>query len=217
MLNLYSFDSIHYSMAEYPYVLTQGRLKQFLSKIQTTGTPSKVTHKWLESIGYKSKNDRLFVGVLKFIDFADSNGTTTDHYRKFKSKATAAAVMSSAVKRSYADLYKTYPKAHAENAKTLLDWFATNTTVGEATRSNMVNTFQTLASLADFEKEVPPGAIPEDERAIEQVRKGIVLPARGALTLNINVQLELPATHDQDIYDKLFASLSKHLLRSEEE
>lgn len=202
-------------MAEYPYVLTQGRLKQFLSKIQTTGTPSKVSIKWLESIGYKSKNDRRFVGVLKFIGFADSNGTPRDNYGKFKSKATAPAIMSSAIKRSYADLYKTYPKAHVEGTKALQDWFATNTTVGEKTRSLMVKTFQTLASLADFEKEVP--AIPKDERSVEPVRKGIVLPARGALTLNINVQLELPATHDQDIYDKLFASLSKHLLRSEEE
>ncbi len=204
-------------MAEYPYVLTQGRLKQFLSRIQTTGTPSKVTHRWLESIGYKSKNDRLFVGVLKFIGFADSNGIPTDQYRKYKSKATAAAIMSSAVKGSYTDLYKTYPNAHVEGTKALQDWFATNTTVGQATRSNMVNTFQTLASLADFEKGVPPGVILEDERAVEQVRKGIVLPARGALTLNINIQLELPATRDQDIYDKLFASLSKHLLGSEEE
>ena len=34
----------------------------------------------------------------------------------------------------------------------------------------------------------------------------------GGLTVNINLQLQLPATDDASVYDNLFSALRKHLL-----
>jgi len=36
----------------------------------------------------------------------------------------------------------------------------------------------------------------------------------GGVTVNVNIRLELPATQDASVYDKIFESLKKHILAS---
>jgi hypothetical protein len=38
------------------------------------------------------------------------------------------------------------------------------------------------------------------------------LAKEGGVTVNVNIRLELPATQDADVYDKIFESLKKHIL-----
>lgn len=197
-------------MAKYPPVQTPGRLKKFLTEIKSAGTPKKVSIKWLESLGFKSKNDRLFLQVLDALGFT-SNGSPTERYKRFRSKATAPSVLASALKEAYKELYSTFPNAQMKDSKALEDWFASNTSVSEITRQRMVNTFQTLADLANFKGEIPPDLGEEVKRP-----KGKGAAAIGrSVTLNLNIQLQLPATHDQEIYEKLFAAMGKYLLGSE--
>jgi hypothetical protein len=61
-------------MAEYPYILNTGSLKSFLESIPKIGVPDKINTNTLPMLGYKSKNDRPIVKILRFIDFIDVNG-----------------------------------------------------------------------------------------------------------------------------------------------
>jgi hypothetical protein len=73
-------------------------VREFLQKIQAVGVPSKVTVKYLESIGFKSKNDRYLISILKAIGFVDDSGTPTDFWRAYRNKAEAPAVLAAAVR-----------------------------------------------------------------------------------------------------------------------
>lgn len=199
-------------MADYTYVLTQERLKKFLAKIQTAGTPDKATIIWLESLGFKGKNDRRFLPVMKFLGLVGENRIPTEKYSRFKSKKAAGVIMASCIKDAYSDLYSTYASAHKQSPDSLNDWFASRTKVAEATRNHMVNTFLTLAGLADFEGKVPPDIGEVEDR---KPKDKVISPVGRSITLNLNIQLQLPATQDQEIYEKLFAAMGKYLLGSE--
>ena len=92
--------------------------------------------------------------------------------------------------------------------------------MAESTLSLIVQTFKTLSSLADFDEElradVPSGestlSDKDESRAPQAKERG---PQRDTLSaspiVNINIQLQLPATEDAAVYDKLFAALKKHL------
>ena len=73
--------------------------------------------------------------------------------------------------------------------------------------------FKILCSFADFEA-AGATAVPEPiTEATPTPQKADSLPAIAqGMTINVNIELQLPATEDEAIYDRLFAALRKHLL-----
>jgi len=74
----------------------------------------------------------------------------------------------------------------------------------------MEQTFKELCGLADFEAVVvtEPAAKPITPtiKEVAEIPTGV-----RPVTININIQLQLPATEDVTIYDNLFSALKKHL------
>ncbi len=202
-------------MAEFPYTITPANLKEFLKHIQSAGVPEKVNQTYLEQVGFKSKNDRNIVGILKFIGFLDPNGVPTGVWTNYRNKSAAGVILASAIRSGYSDLFNTYPDANRKDNEALRDYFSAHTKVGDRALVAIVGTFKTLCEQADFE-----GAEPErTELPTTLDRKGGPAASRttqpGAPSvpaININIQLQLPATEDGTIYEKLFAALKKHLL-----
>lgn len=58
-------------LSDYPYHVNPPNLKKFLEHIQGAGVPPKVTIQYIESVGFKSKNDRAILTVLKAIGFVE--------------------------------------------------------------------------------------------------------------------------------------------------
>lgn len=199
-------------MADYPYIQSLGNLKKFLATIQTAGVPDKVTTKYLESLGFKSKNDRPILSVLKFVGFIDSSGTPGELWKGYRSKNQAKGLLGGALHSAYAGLFKTYPDAYRKDSEAIRNYFSTQSNVGEAALSLMVKTFQTLCELAEFEVEAP--TVPVAGEAVADVLTKVVQLPKGAtaLTVNLNIQLQLPATDDASVYDKFFQAMKDHLL-----
>ncbi len=199
-------------MPRYPYIVKVGSLREFLKNIPSTGVPEKLTKEKLDSLGYKSSNDRPIPGILEFIGFLDSEHKPTDKYMAFRDKAKAGAVMASCLRTAYSDLFQQYPDAHNKDNEALRNFFSTGMKGGEAVLVNTVNTFRALCEFADFEtapvREETPKGLPttggKDVIRLSQETPG--------LTVNLNIQLTLPATEDSTIYDKIFQSLKKYLL-----
>ena len=63
-------------MAEYIYMSNPARIRELLEKIQSTGVPPKLTGQTLESLGFKSSNDRPLIKIMKGLGFISSNGGT---------------------------------------------------------------------------------------------------------------------------------------------
>ena len=205
-------------MGEYPYVLNTGRLKQFFKHIQNSAVPPKVTTRYLESIGFKSKNDRKIIPLLKYIGFLDASQTPTELWKKYRDKTNAPKVLAQAILSSYKNLFDIYPDAYRKDDEALRNFFAAETNLGEQTIYRTVLTFKTLCELADFREIsgtelLESQKIEKDTKVItkERISKEQTLTSSG-LTININIQLQLPATENEEIYNKLFQALKRHLL-----
>ncbi|MDH5695944.1 MAG: DUF5343 domain-containing protein [Dehalococcoidia bacterium] len=194
-------------MGKATYTPNPKNVKRFFQTIQDVGTPPKLTTKYLPTIGFKSANDRYLIGVAKYLGFVDNSGIPTKKWNEYKNKDKAKQVMASAIKTAYAELFATYPDAEKRDDTTLQNYFASkHTEVGARVAQYMVQTFKNLCEFADFGAAVvtepTAPAIGETGKTVAGVRP---------VTVNINIQLSLPATEDASIYDNLFAALKKHL------
>jgi len=209
-------------MADFPYTQVTGKLKSFLEKIQQVGRPDIVDKKWLASLGFRASNDATIIPILKFIGFVDQSGKPIDNrwlaYRGDKSRARK--VLAEGICEGYAELFQTYPDAHQRSDSDLESFFSTRSTAGAQVISKTVTTFKTLCELADFSDVTasaqPPVPEPPSPSGVVDTAPGITRTAvRGlgtGVTININIQLTLPETTDETVYDKFFAALKKHLL-----
>lgn len=207
-------------MPEYAYTYVPGKLKEFLTKLRTLGVPNKVTTKWMESIGYKSSNDRSMMVVLQQIQFVDASNVPTERWVSFRG-ANYRQVLADAIVNGYAELFTTYPDAHARSNEELEGFFSTKSTAGKQVISKTVSTFKALCDLADFSSltisaPVSPSntgkvnmnlAVPLQQ---EQSGQGN-LPFAPKLHIDIQIHISPDATPQQ--IEQIFESMAKHIYR----
>ena len=208
-------------MGEIIYTIVPGKLKELLQKIRTMGVPPKANVEWLKSIGFKSSNDPSMLRVLKGIGLAGDDGTPAQPWRDYRG-GDHKAVLARCIRSGYADLFQTYPDAHARGNDALEHFFASKSDAGGGAITMTVSTFRALCQLAEFrapsgeesgsnsyeESEVQPPVIARDQVKSWSQR------ATGS-TININIQLTLPETTDESVYEKFFAAMNKHLFAGE--
>jgi len=199
-------------MPKAPYTPSPNNVKEFFQAIQNIGTPPKVDRSYFPSIGFKSSNDYYLVGVCKFLGFIDTTGIPTPKWNDFKDKEKAPQVMADSLRTAYSDLFTIYPDAQKRDDATLQNYFASKSGVAAIVAKRMVQTFKNLCEFANFEAGsviehaiLPASATPK----IKDVAQ--MMTGTRPITININIQLQLPATEDVNIYDSLFDSLKKHL------
>lgn len=209
----------------YPYSTATGSIKKILEKIQNVGQPSKVDSKWFSSIGFTKPSEQRMIAILKFIGFAEDNGTPTEQWVKFRSTKNGKTVLGQALQNSYKELYAIYPKAHELDKNELMDFFKMRTTAGKLALQHTVNTFKNMASYAEFNEinnskgiatptttanntiniDTPQNSTsPAFTKRINSSKTGVVI--------NLNIQLTMPETTDEKVYDKFFEAMKKHLL-----
>ena len=107
--------------------------------------------------------------------------------------------------------------AQRKDNEALRNFFSSHTNVAEGTISYMVRTFKTMADMADFggsadteddlnEEELDDSSTGDDRIVRRKFTKG------NGMTVNINIQLQIPATDKAETYDNFFAAMKKHLL-----
>lgn len=201
-------------MAEFPYHQKTAKVRDFLTKIQTVGVPEKVTHKYIVSIGFKSSNDRSNIPrILRFLGLTDSSNVPTERWETCADPEKARTELASAIRKGYWELFQTYPDAQRIDRGALMDFFKSRTDLAESTVTLVVRTFSTLCELADFgpSPEPPPPEPPPGPSPDKLVHKAVA--GAGGITINLNIQLTLPDTKDETLYDRFFESLKKHLLQ----
>lgn len=199
------------------YLTSTKNLDGILTAIQTAQAPGRFTLNFLEQLGYKSSSDRLIINVLKAIGFLAADGAPTNRYYRYLDPAEAPRVLAEALRDAYADLYQLNRKAHdlsrteVKNKIKTLTQGQTNDNVA----SRMANTFLELAKRADFEAAAPPVAVPEPEEADNNTSETAASPREPRVGLGglvYSIQIHLPESRDQAVYDALFRSLKNHLL-----
>jgi len=198
----------------YAYTTIVDKLRDFIKKLQQVGKPAKVDWRYVQSLGYKSSNARPFPRILRMIGLIDAGGQPTDRWTALREADGGPARLGSYIKEAYCDLFDVYPDAHRQGTEVLANFFRARTGVGERAIQAIVGTFQTVCSFASFEAAPAPEEAPDvpvEEQAV-RLEKPLRL-APGGLTVNVNIQLELPATTDEDVYERLFSAMERHILK----
>lgn len=207
----------------YPYSTSTGTITKILEKLQTVGKPSKADKKWLSSIGITKSSEQRIISILKFLGFAEKNGTPTELWTNFRSKLNGKKTLGAAIKNSYHELFEIYPNAQEASKEELTDFFSTRTDAGSLVLSHTVNTFKNLCQFAEFDSSFTEDSITTEENepaneANQESNQSVsqsltkTIKNRSGVTINLNIQLSVPETTDEKVYDKFFESLKKHLL-----
>jgi hypothetical protein len=194
----------------YPYVPSPDKISAFFKKIGEMGIPSKFTTKNLRSLGFTSSNDTRLLNLIKFLGLTDQSGAPTPLWTEFRKHQKAA--IAKATRAAYADLFQHFPDAHQRDAEALRTYFATTSSLGVLAVGQMVTTFKAICRLADFSSEptiveTPHLEMPRSERQIAKT-----IAAGDGLTVNINIQLQLPADATAETYERFFEAMRKHIL-----
>jgi len=206
-------------MPTFPYHNNSAQLPKLLEEIQSIGVPSQVDKKLLSSIGFES-GQSYSLRVLRAIGFVDEKDMPTGRWRAYRDQQRSRATLAQGIQEAYAGLFAVYPEAYDASEETLRSFFASQTDLADRTVACIVRTFRTLCELADFRGTVAaaPKAEHSTARPVEEVEEanrsatGAPLGKAHGLTLSINIQLVLPETKDESVYERLFRALRKHLL-----
>lgn len=212
-------------MVDYPYTLKTSTLEDFLKNMPNRPEPTgKVTNEYLQKQGYTSSNDFPMITVMKFIGFLDSGGNITESFKQFRDTGKAKSVMAQALRASYKEVFDLFTDPSKEN---LENYFRTATGRANRALEATEGTFKTLCKFADFSSEIttalksPPPVIttsPSTTGATpmamptQPVVQYPVSRGENGVNVTVNVRIELPATDNIDVYDKIFESLRKHIL-----
>lgn len=206
-------------MAEkYPYTVTPEAFKRFLGKLRAAGVPKRVNWQFVQSLGFKSSNHKGFPSILRSLGLIAPDGSPTERFAALREGAAGRPRLGSFIREAYSALFDTFPDADRKDAEALHNFFRAQTTAAERTVQAMVGTFQALCSFASFEPEPPveeTGALAQEVRAVP-LQERPRLAARG-LTINVNIHLDLPSTTDPEVYEALFSSMARHVLKLAEE
>jgi hypothetical protein len=209
------------------YLITTKNLEPFFNSLITAKAPDVFTQKFLESLEFKSTNDRLYIGLLKGLGFLDANAVPTEKYFKFLDQSQSKQILADAIREAYGDLFAVNIKANELTAHEVKNKLRTLTQgkISDKVLHLMANTFRALVDYAVWDTSVKK---PEEkkeknaEQKEEQPRKEILSvqeetedeSINGKLNktqLHYNIQIHLPESRDPAVYDALFKSLKKHL------
>jgi hypothetical protein len=211
------------------YTLKPNAIPAYFDAILDARPPERFSNKFLEHLGFTSTNDRLFIGILKDLGFLNRDGVPQPRYFEFLDRSRAKQVVAEGIQDAFGDLYAVNTKAHElglEDVKNKLrTMFAGQKT--DLVIGNIAKTFKALCEYADFSSPTVAGSAENDSPEAGVVREAAPpkpearatsqekqQPAIGRITvsgLQYHINIVLPESRDQAVYDALFRSLREHL------
>lgn len=200
------------------YLITTKNLGSVVNSVVSAKAPDRFTNKFLEDLGFKSSNDRLYVGIFKALSLIDDNGQPTQRYYEFIDQTQTAKVLAIGIEEAYEDLFNLRKDAQnlttdevKNKLKTLTQGQKSDNVLGY-----MASTFKALCALADWSKEQPENVTPKDDGDEPPVdtltSEGLGPEKKSDVALHYNIQIHLPETTNMAVYDAIFQSLKRHLL-----
>ncbi len=201
------------------YLMTDKNVEKFFNSLQVGQAPEKFTTKYLETLGFASSNDRLFIKLLKVLSFLDDSGTPTQRYFEFLDSSRSKIVMAEAIKESYSDLFTINKKAYEwerEEVKNKLRSL-TQGKKSDKVLSLMAMTFLALCEYADWKTHEKEKKEKSDSEHLKEVEVDVAKPDDAKLAshskaqFHYTIQIHLPESRDVKVFDAIFESMKKHI------
>lgn len=201
----------------FKYVYSPKHIEEVLNKVHETGRPDKVTTTYLKDTWlFKNAQYSAVVDVLKDLGFIDASGVPTNLYAEYQNPKNSGTALAKGVKLAYSKLFKAYPSGNTLSTEDLKGYFKQQTGAEKAVLEKIVSTFTKLCKMADFSSIAgDDGQTTFDANQQNILGNNItknINSGKTGLTININIQLAVPETTDDKIYEKFFEAMKKHLL-----
>lgn len=203
------------------YTMKTGAISDYFDAILNAEAPDRFSIKFLEGIGFASSNDRLIIGILKDLGFLNTDGAPQDRYYAFLDKGNAYKVLAEGIKEAYADLFAVNTAAHNLNVESAYNKLRTlfKGEKKDTVIKNIAKTFFALCDIADFTSITAASENVEEKKQHEKFIPPIEVNSGQAPTensvnvksLQYHINIVLPDTRDQAVYDAIFKSLRDHL------
>ena len=208
------------------YTLKPGSIPAYFEAMLDANAPDRFTTGFLESLEFKSTNDRLFIGVLKSLGFLDTDGVPTHRYFEFLDRTQSAKVVAEGVREAFSDLFAVNKNAQNLNTEEVKNKL--RTLYKGTKQDNLINriasTFAALCEYADFSSSRSTRALEkkmhEKKEEADTKKDGkspgeAEPPPEAAVvsldSLQYHINIVLPESRDQAVYDAIFKSLRDHL------
>jgi hypothetical protein len=208
-------------MASLPYLASPGSIKTALERIRSAATPERVTVDFITTkLQIKGGTGFAILPYLKKIGFVATTGQPTDLYKQFRNRATAGAAVAEAIKIGYKELQQVNEYFYELDDKKLLDLIiqVTGADAKSPVAKMTLSTLKSLKSFADFDvakAAASPAISKEVSPHVEHIESHARTDRLG-LNLSYTINLNLPATSDQAVFNAIFRSLKEHLLTNDE-
>lgn len=188
----------------------------------------------LKRLGTAPNNESYIINILRFIGVIDETGAKTSEASATFSKhedAEFQAAFSQLIEAAYKGSFELHgPNAWTLPSDKLISYFKGADHTGAIVGQRQATTFQTLAKLSGHGEPVTapkPSAAPakktkdatpkkEKQRETSPGTPVVVGSTpdstRNGVGLTVRIEINLPATGDQDTYDKIFKSIRDNLL-----
>jgi Family of unknown function (DUF5343) len=216
---------------KHPYMSGGGALVKAIQYLRKS-LPARINASVLRKLGLAPKNESYLINILQFIKVIKEDGTPTDEARSVFTQHDDAAFskgFSAMVKKAYTDLFSLRgDDTWSLDLPTLVTYFRQSDQTSDVVGTRQATTFQTLAALSGHREEPAPSApASRKEKPVKQkaktekekeipIDKATLLEVGGAkgrhLGLTVRIEINLPASGDQETYDKIFKSIRENLL-----
>lgn len=204
------------------YTQKPGAIPAYFDAILNAQPPERFSIRFLENLEFKSTNDRTFISILKELGFLDTDGVPQERYYQFLDRTQSGRVLAEGIREAYSDLFAVNTNAHELGVDEVRNKLRTlyAGTKKDTIISHIAKTFVALCEQADFDavepkvKKKAEGVTDSTpEQSIEQKGQSDSALAKGILldSLQYHINIVLPESRDQAVYDAIFKSLRQHL------
>lgn len=201
------------------YTLKPGSIPAYFDAILNAEAPERFTTRFLVNLEFKSVNDRSFIGVLRDLGFLDADGKPQQRYFEFLDKSQSVKVVAEGIREAYSDLFNINKEAYtlsSEETKNKLRTLYTGSKK-DGVIARIASTFTALCEYADFS--TPEKKVLEKKSEEKKVKEKPEIknnevkekPVVGLDSLQYHINIVLPESRDQAVYDAIFKSLRDHL------
>lgn len=216
-------------MAALPYITAPGNIDKALRGIRTAATPERVSQDFVKTIlKVPGGSGDQTTAYLKKIGFANTDGSPSDIYKRFRNPASAGAAAAEALKIGYASLYKRNEFMHQLPDDKLRGLIIEETGQGEDSKvvSLVLACIKAVKKFADWHQpelekrqDPPPLILANQQNGGEAASPPPSSSSSDKVGLNLSytINLNLPATSDIAVFNAIFKSLKENLLRDSHE
>lgn len=209
----------------YPSISSQSALVQAFGQFRKS-LPKSIDSSVLKSLEIAPKNESFIINIFKFLDIigddSDVNKDNTGHF--YGTTDQYQAGMAKLIKSAYSELFE----LHGDGAwklglEGLTAFFRTKDSASELMGKRKASTFATLAEQAGkrepaaiMSAPVPKKSKKKASKRNKKKREADELDrdpgGPSGYNLAVRVEINLPATSDQSVYQAIFKSLREDLL-----